>query len=47
MPLGTQVGLNLSRGDTVLDEVAAPPKMGTGIAPSFVPMSIVAKRLDG
>ena len=45
VPLGTQVGLNLSRGDTVLDGVAAPPKRG--ITPSFLPMSIVAKRLDG
>jgi len=43
MPLGTEV--NLSSGDVVLDGVAAPPKSGT--APSFRPMSIVAKRLDG
>jgi len=32
-------------GDVVLDWLAAPPKRGT--APSFRPMSIVAKRLDG
>ena len=44
MPLGTEV--NLGPGDIVLDGVAAPPpKRGT--APSFRPMSIVVKRLDG
>ena len=42
MTLGTEV--NLDPGDVVLDGVAAPPKSGT--APSFRPMSIVAKRLD-
>jgi len=42
MPLGME--LNLGSGDIVLDGVAAPPKRGT--APSFRPMSIVAKRLD-
>ena len=39
MPLGTEV--NLGPGDVVLDVVAATPKRGT--APSFRPMSIVAK----
>jgi len=44
MPLGTEV--NLGPGDVfVLDGVTAPPKRGT--APSFRPMSIVAKRVDG
>ena len=43
IPLGTEV--NLGPGDVVLDRVAAPPKRST--APSFRPMSIVAKRLDG
>ena len=37
--------INLGPVDVVLDGVAAPPKRGT--APSFRPMSIVAKRLDG
>jgi len=44
MPLGTEV--NLGPGDVVLDGVAAPPLKGTQ-PPSFQPMSIVAKRLDG
>jgi len=43
MPLRMEV--NLGAGDVVSDGVAAPPKRGT--APSFRPMSIVAKRLDG
>ena len=43
MPLGTEVNLGL--GDIVLHGVTAPPKRGT--TPSFWPMSIVAKRLDG
>jgi len=43
IPLGTEV--NLGQGDVVLDGVAAPPNRGT--APSFRPMFIVAKRLDG
>jgi len=43
MPLNTEV--NLGPGDVVLDGVRTPPKRGT--APSFRPMSIVAKRLDG
>jgi len=43
MPLGTEI--NLGPGDVVLDGVVAPPKRGT--APSFLPMSIVAERLDG
>jgi len=43
MPLGTEV--NLGPGDVVLDGVAAPHKRGS--APSFRPVSIVAKRLDG
>jgi len=39
-------GVNLCLGDIVLDGVAAlPPKTGT--APSFRPMSTVAKWLDG
>jgi len=43
MPLNTEV--NLGPGDVVLDRVRAPPERGT--APSFRPMSIVPKRLDG
>jgi len=43
MPLGTEVGL--VTGDVVLDGEPAPPQRGT--APSFRPMSIVAKRVDG
>ena len=43
MVLGMEV--NLGAGDVVLDVVAATPKRGK--APSFRPMSIVAKRLDG
>jgi len=44
MPLGTEVGLG--QGCIVLDGDPAPPKRGTA-APHFLPMSIVAKRLDG
>ena len=36
---------NLGPGYVVLHDVATPPKRGT--APSFRPMSIVAKRLNG
>jgi len=44
--LGLQVGL--SPGHIVLDGDPAPPPKKRGIAaPSFWPMSIVAKRLDG
>ena len=44
VPLGTEVGF--CPGDVVLDgDSAGPSKRGT--APSFRPMSIVAKRLDG
>ena len=42
MPLGTEV--NLGPGDVVLDGFPVPPKRNT--APSFWPMSIVAKRLE-
>ena len=42
MPLRREVGLHPS--SIVLDGDPAPPKRGT--APSFRPMSIVAKRLD-
>jgi len=44
MPLGMEVGL--SPVDVVLDGDPAPPK-GAWPAPSFQPMSIVAKQLDG
>jgi len=37
--------VGLGSGDFVLDGYPAPPKRGT--APSFRPMSNVAKRLDG
>jgi len=43
MPLVTKVGLG--QGDVVLDGDPTLPK--TDMAPSFRPMSIVAKRLDG
>jgi len=43
MPLSVEVGLG--PGDFMLDGDPAPPKRG--IAPSFRPMSIVAKRIDG
>ena len=43
MTLGTEV--DLGPGQTVLDGDAAPNKRGT-VAPTFRPMSIVAKRLD-
>jgi len=43
MPLGTEVGLG--PGDVVLHGAQLPPKRGT--APSFRPMSIVVKWLDG
>jgi len=43
-PLGTEVGL--SPGHIVLDDDPAPPNRGTA-APYFLPMSIVAKPLDG
>ena len=45
MPLGTEV--NLGPGDVVLDVVAAPPALKRAQPPSFRPMPIVAKRLDG
>jgi len=44
MPLATDVGIG--PGDIVLDENSAPPKKGAQ-PPNFLPMSIVAKRLDG
>jgi len=44
MPLGTEVGL--CQGHIVLDGDAAPPRKAHSI-PTFRPMSIVAKRLDG
>ena len=43
MPLGMEVGLGPV--DFVLDGDPAPPKKGT--APNYLPMSVVAKRLDG
>ena len=45
MKLGTEVGLD--PGHTVLDEDSAPPKKGGHSLPSFRPMPVVAKRLDG
>ena len=44
MPLGTEVGLSL--GDTVLDGDPAPPLLKVH-SPQFLPMSVVAKWLDG
>jgi len=43
VPLGTEV--SLGPGDVVLDGVTTLPK--AGIAPSFLPMSIVVQQLDG
>ena len=43
--LGTEVGLD--PGDIVLDGDPAPPKKGVQQPPTFEPLSIVAKRLDG
>jgi len=46
MPLNTEVGL--SPGDTVLDGDPAPPNKGhSNPPPTFWPMSVVAKPLDG
>jgi len=47
MPLSIEVNLGLGPGDVVLDDVAAAPTPKRGTAPSFRPMSVVAKRLDG
>jgi len=44
MPLSIEVGLG--PGHIVLDGELAPPKRGTA-RPSFLPMSVVAKQLDG
>jgi len=44
MPLGMEVGLG--SGDVVLDGDPPLPKTGHS-TPTFRPMSIVAKRLDG
>ena len=44
MPLGKEV--NLGPGDVVLDGVPTSPLKGAQ-PPSFQPISIVAKRLDG
>jgi len=45
MPLGNEVGL--SPGHIVLDGDLAPPRKGAEQSPTFRPMSVVAKRLDG
>ena len=45
MPLGRKVGLDPS--NIVLDGDPAPPSQKGGRASNFLPMSIVAKRLDG
>jgi len=46
MPLGMEVGL--SPGDFVFDgDPATPRKKGTPTPSNFLPMSIVAKRLNG
>ena len=42
MPLGTEVGLG--PGDIVLDGDPAPPRKGAQPAPTFRPVSIMAKR---
>ena len=45
MPLGREVGL--SPGDIVLHEDPAPPPKGDTAAPTFRPVSVVAKRIGG
>ena len=45
MPLGVEVGLDSS--NIVLDGDATPPQKGAQQPPTFRPMSIVVKRLDG
>ena len=46
MPLGMEVGIG--PGDFVLDGDLAPlPKKGSSPAVNFLPMSVVAKQLDG
>jgi len=46
MPLGMEVGLG--PGNFVLDgDAPSLPKKGAEPLPSFRPMSVVAKRLDG
>jgi len=46
MPLGTEVGLGT--GDIELDGDSAPPmERDTAAPPSFRPMSVAAKWLDG
>ena len=44
IPLGMKVGVG--PGDIVLDGVLAPPKKGNS-SPTFRPMAVVAKQLDG
>jgi len=44
MPLSTGVGLD--PGHIVLNGDPPPPKKGT-VDPNFLPMSVMAKRLDG
>jgi len=45
IPLGVEVGLG--PGDIVLDGDPSPPKKGHSTSPTFHPMSVVAKQLDG
>jgi len=45
MSLSTEV--NLGSGDVVLDGDRSSPPPKRSIVPSFRPMSVVAKRLDG
>jgi len=45
MPLGTEVGLG--PGHIVLDGDPAPPLQRGTAPPSFRPMSVASKRLDG
>jgi len=44
MPLGAEVGLGL--GDIALDRYPVPPTERGTAAPTFRPMSIVAKQLE-
>jgi len=45
MKLGTEVGLG--PGDIVLDGDPAIPERAQSPLPNFLPMSVVAKRMDG
>jgi len=47
MPLGTEVGLGLGHFAGLLGDAGPPTERATAALPTFRPVSIVAKRLDG